>query len=132
MSEIDHYWGYDLSANSLGNLMTADGTLRNQQRIVRRLMTNPQVVNADGSITPADYPLHPNYGAGVSQYVGALFDAAKIRARIRGNMLLEDCVAKLPEPLVDVQQIPEGISCNITYNDAQTGTSQTLSFNVAN
>lgn len=128
--DIFHQWGDDIGVGSGGDLMVVDGAVRNQQRILRRLLTNPQAINADGTITPGDYAQHPDYGAGLPQWVGALFDAAKIRALIRGQMLLESCVARTPEPKIDVQQIPEGISCTIQYTDATTGTSQTLSFNV--
>ena len=128
--DINHLWGNDIAHGSAGDLSTVDGTERNQQRILRRLLTNPQAINADGTVTPGDYAQHPDYGAGLPQYVGALFDAAKIRAKIRGQMLLEDCVMRSPEPVIDVQQIPEGISCSIQYTDATTKTAQTLSFNV--
>jgi hypothetical protein len=128
--DINHLWGNDIAAGSSGDLATVDGAVRNQQRILRRLLTNPQAINADGSITPGDYAQHTDYGAGLPQYVGALYDPAKIRARIRGQMLLEDSVARMPEPQIDVQQIDQGISCSIIYTDTTTGTSQTLSFNV--
>lgn len=128
--DINHLWGNDIGAGSSGDLATVDGSERNQQRILRRLLTNPQAVNADGSITPGDYAAHPDYGGGLPQYVGDNYDAAKIRARIRGQMLLEACVARSPEPQIDVQQIDQGISCTIQYTDATTGASQTLSFSV--
>ena len=128
--DINHLWGNDIENGSSGDLATVDSNVRNQQRILRRLLTNPQVVNPDGTITPGDYAQHPTYGAGLPQYVGALFDSAKIRGLIRGQMLLESCVARTPEPQIDVLQIPEGISCSIQYTDATTNTIQTLSFNV--
>ncbi|ADE12128.1 hypothetical protein [Sideroxydans lithotrophicus] len=128
--DIFHLWGNDIGAGSSGDLATVDGTVRNQQRILRRLLTNPQAINADGSITPGDYAQHPDYGAGLPQYVGDLYDPSKIRARIRGQMLMESCVARTPEPQIDVQQVDQGISCNIQYVDSTTNTPQVLSFNV--
>lgn len=128
--DIYQLWGNDIAADSSGDLMEVDGTVRNQQKILRRLLTNPQAINADGSITPGDYAQHPDYGAGLPQWVGALSEPAKLRALIRGQMLMEDCVARIPEPQIDVQQIDNGISCSIKYTDSTTNTSQTLSFNV--
>lgn len=128
--DIYHLWGNDIASGSSGDLMEVDGTVRNQHKILRRLLTNPQAINADGSITPGDYAQHPDYGAGLPQWVGALYEPAKLRALIRGQMLMEDCVARIPEPQIDVQQIDNGISCSIKYTDSTTNTSQTLSFNV--
>lgn len=117
--DINHFWSGDLSAASTGDLSTIDGSARNQQRVLRRLMTNP-----------GDYAQHPDYGAGLPQQIGLVFDAPKLRALIRGQMLLESFVAKSPEPQITVQKISNGISCDIQYTDAQTDTVQILSFNV--
>lgn len=117
--DINHFWSGDLSAASNGDLSTADADLRAQQRILRRLMT-----------CPGDYAQHPEYGAGLPQQVGQVFDAPRIQALIRGQMLLEESVQRMPEPIINVQKIPSGISCDIQYTDAVTNTSQLLSFNV--
>jgi len=49
---------------------------------------------------------------------------------VRGQVLLEDAVAKLPEPVVEVQPISGGMTVRIRYNDATTNAPQSLSFNV--
>ena len=119
MIDLWHYYGGDLAQSATGDLLGVDGTVKGQQRILRRLLTNP-----------GDYLWHPDYGAGLPAKVGDVFDAAKIRALIRGQILLEAAVARSPEPVIDVQQIPSGLSVNIQYNDAPSGARQTLSFNV--
>ena len=119
MNDIDHFWGGDISASSGGGLMPVSGSQRGIERILRRLMTNP-----------GDYPAHPEYGAGLPGKIGSTFDAPSAKELIRGQMLLEDAVAKTPEPTIDVQQISNGLACNIQYVDAATNTTKTLSFNV--
>ena len=117
--DIYQFWGGDISAASSGDLMTVDGSARGQQRILRRLLTNP-----------GDYSFHPEYGAGLAQWIGGTVDIPKITALIRGQIQLEDAVAKFPAPIITIQAIADGISCNIKYTDAPTNTAQTLSFNV--
>lgn len=119
MKDIYHYFGNDLLVSATGDLQTVDGAVMGQQRILRRLLTNPGA-----------YIWHPEYGAGLPAYVGALIDLPKIRALIRGQMLLESCVSKNPEPVIDLQVIPEGLSAQIQYVDAVTKTAQVLSFSV--
>ena len=118
-NDLYHYFGDDLRASPTGDLQPVDSTVMGQQRILRRLLTNP-----------GTYIWHPEYGAGLARYIGALIDVPKIRALIRGQMLLEAVVAKTPEPVIDLQAIPEGLSAQIQYVDAATQTMQTLSFSV--
>lgn len=119
MSDLNHYIGSDLSASITGDLQTVDGPTRGQQRVLRRLLTNP-----------GDYLFHPTYGAGLGRMVGAVTDVAKITALVRGQVLLEDAVAKVPPPAISVTAIANGVSVNIKYTDAVTKTAQTLSFDV--
>src|SRR5574340_927824 len=119
MHDLYQYFGSDLNASATGDLQPVDSTVRGQQRILRRLLTNP-----------GDYLWHQDYGAGLPRIVGGMRDIPKIRALIRGQILLEDAVAKTPEPQIDVQEIQDGLMCTIIYVDAATNAPQTLSFNV--
>ncbi|MGH8259015.1 MAG: phage tail protein, partial [Steroidobacteraceae bacterium] len=113
-----------------GDLATAAGLTRGQQRILRRLMTNP--VDAVNGIPP-DYIWEPNYGAGLPRFIGKPFDRQKITAVILANILLEDSVAQSPPPLVTLRQLsadPTGFWVGITYTDDETGVPMTLSFTV--
>lgn len=121
MNDLSHYYGNDLAASPTGDLAYLDGPVRGQQRILRRLLT-----------CPGDYIWHPDYGAGLPQYVGQLVDIAKIRALILGQMRLEDCVARSPDPDINVQAIPQGLTVAIRYLDASSKTTQLLSFSVTN
>jgi phage baseplate assembly protein W len=120
--DLYHYFGNDLQPGNTGDLLPIDGTVRGQQRILRRLLTNP-----------GDYLWQPDYGAGLPAYIGQAVDTGKIVALIRSQIALEACVAPLPLPEITVAQLStetSGFTVNIRYNDAQTKTPQILSFNV--
>lgn len=124
--DLNHLWGQDVVTSPTGDLGIATDATRSQQRVIRRLLTNP--LDANG---PPDYAMHPDYGAGLARYVGRNVDLAKMRALIRGQMLLEDSVAKNPQPQITLTQPdPTTLSVYIRYTIAGSGTPATLSFNV--
>jgi hypothetical protein len=128
LNDLFHYWGTDLTPGPTGDLQTVGGTVRGQQRILRRLLTNPAT-----DTTPGDYIFEDTYGGGLPSFIGQTFDKQKITARINGQMLLEDAVAPIPPPVIDVAPIGTdntAFSVSITYQDAATNTQVTLSFNV--
>jgi hypothetical protein len=118
-SELNHTVGGDLVIGPTGDLSLSSGLQRSQQRILRRLLTNP-----------GDYIWNPTYGAGLPSYIGTLADLGKVRSVIRQQMLLEDSVAKQPEPQVAVTAIQNGLQVSVRYQDAQSKTPAILSFNV--
>lgn len=120
INDLSHYWGGDLGVSSGGDLAPASGTLRGQQRVLRRLLTNP-----------GDYLFHPTYGAGLPARVGSTDSAAEITALIRGQLRLEEAVANTPAPVITVTPIPNGLAAQIQYTDAPTGQPVTLNFNVS-
>lgn len=130
LNDLYHYFGGDLSPSATADLNPVNGSLRGQQRILRRLLTNPREILATGEVLPPDYIFHPEYGAGLARKVGDVLDVPKITALIRGQILMEESVAKTPEPQILVQEIPSGIACTIRYVDAITKSPAVLSFNV--
>ena len=119
MNDLNHYVGGDLSLSPTGDLSTVSDMERGKQRILRRLITNP-----------GDYLFHPEYGAGLGQYVGALMNVPEITGLIRGQILLEDCVAKTPQPVITVSGQNDTLSATISYTDSPSGEPVTLSFEV--
>ncbi|HHW4679684.1 MAG TPA: hypothetical protein ACQGQH_09710 [Xylella sp.] len=85
--------------------------------------------------TPGDYLFYQDYGAGLPQYVGQPADIAKIRALIRGQMRLEEAVAKSPAPVIAVTHVRGGdgggFAVSIKYHYAVTGQPVSLNFNVS-
>lgn len=130
LTDIDHFWGSDAGVSATADLGTVEVTSRGQQRVLRRLLTNPRAILPDGSVLPPDYPFHADYGAGLPRYIGLAVDPAEIVALIRGQILLEDSVARTPAPQITVAQTPGVLSISIRYTDAATSTPATLSFNV--
>ncbi len=123
ISDLNHLWGGDLGSSPSGDIALSSGTQRGQQRVLRRLLTNP-----------GDYVFQPSYGAGLPQYVGQLLDVGTVVALIRSQILLEDSVAKTPPPQINVRQTPTdltGFAVTIGYTDALTKKATVLSFNVS-
>lgn len=90
---------------------------RTDYRILRRLMTAPRT-----DTSPGEYWCHPEYGAGLRQYIGQPLDVAKISALIKAQVLLEDGVAKSPAPVVTVtssasDEAAGGFSVSIQYTN---------------
>ena len=131
MSDLNHFFGGDLSLSATGDIAKVDGSNQGMQRVLRRLLTNPAALDSSGNVTVAgDYIFHPNYGAGLPRMVGDTVNIAKIKGVIRGQILLEACVARNPAPIITVTEIQGGVSVYIRYNDAQSGRPTALSFDV--
>jgi phage baseplate assembly protein W len=122
MSELFHQWGSDMLLGPTGDLVSIQGTTAGQQRVLRRLLTNP-----------GDYVWQPAYGAGLAQFIGSPTSAARIRAVVRSQIFREPAVARQPEPVIDVIFGGNGdgsVYVGIRYVDADTGETQLLSFSV--
>ena len=120
MSDVFQQYGGDLAVAPSGDLATVAGTLLGQQRVLRRLLTNP-----------GDYLWNPGYGAGLAQFVGQPANAARIRSVIRSQIFQESAVAQSPAPVIDVAADASGnVTVQIVYSDSTTGETQVLSFTV--
>ncbi len=120
MPDIFHQYGSDLAIGPGGDLAQAAASLLGQQRVLRRLLTNP-----------GDYLWNPSYGAGLAQFVGQPASASRIRSVIRSQIFQEAAVARKPEPVIDVQAVPDGsVIVQLRYADSASGQTQVLSFSV--
>ncbi len=120
MQDAALLWGQDLGASSIGDIALVSGTALQQQRVLRRLLTNP-----------GDYIWNPAYGAGLAQFVGTPCNVAAIRATIRSQIFMESSVARLPEPVIDVSSASDGsVYVQIRYVDSASSSTQVLSFSV--
>jgi hypothetical protein len=118
MPDLSHAFATDLALSPNGDLATVQGPALGQQRVLRRLLTNP-----------GDYIWNLTYGAGLAGFIGQPTDIARIRALIRSQIFKESAVARTPEPLIDVQPGTNGaVAVHIRYADSDTGQTQTLSF----
>ncbi len=120
MQDVSLLWGQDLTVSATGDLALATSTELSQQRVLRRLLTNP-----------GDYIWQPGYGAGLGQFVGQPVNASMIQSVIRSQVLLESTVAQTPEPVISVAGSSDGsVYVDVRYVDADTGSTQILSFSV--
>ncbi len=124
MADASHQWGSDLLTGATGDIATVSGATLGQQRVLRRLLTNP-----------GDYIWQLDYGAGLARFIGQPVSVAQIRAVIRSQIFKEPAVARQPEPLIDVQTAPGGASgtvyVHIRYVDAESSQTQIISFSLA-
>jgi hypothetical protein len=112
--------GGDLSVGPTGDLAVADGTMLTQQRVLRRLVTNP-----------GDYIWQLSYGAGLGRFVGQPGAPAAIGGVTRAQLLQEAAVASSPPPVVTAVAGNDGtVITALTYTDATTGQASTLSFSL--
>ena len=123
LNDLSQYMGADLSPSSTGDLQSCTNSLRSQQRVLRRLLTNP-----------GDYIFQLDYGTGLAKYIGQTTNIPEITALIKGQLFLEDSVGQSPEPIINVTPInggiTGGISVEILYSDAATGQPVNLNFSV--
>jgi hypothetical protein len=91
-------WGGDLSVGPSGDIAVSPIQLETQQRIVRRLLTNP-----------GNYIWHTDYGAGLGSYVGLPYSSNTIENTILGQLLYEQLVVAAPPPSVQISQSPGGV-----------------------
>lgn len=117
--DLAHWFGQDLNAAASGDLLAVDGIAKGQQRVLRRLLTNP-----------GDYIDVPNYGAGLAAKIGQPFDGAACAALIKAHMFQEPAVARDPAPVINVSQISNGLFVALSYTDSDSGQSVPLSFSV--
>ena len=119
LDDIDHAWGEDLALGPTGDLGRANGPLRSEQRVIRRLMTNL-----------AEYIWQPEYGGSLPARIGTLINLGSIQTQIRGQMLLEPSVARIPAPTVAVREIVGGVAVNVTYTSLPDKQPISLSFDL--
>ena len=123
MADISHQWGADLQVGPTGDLAIVSGVELGQQRVLRRLLTNLD-----------DYIWQLTYGAGLARFIGQPGSTVRTRALIRSQIFKESAVARVPEPLIDVQVALNGapgtVYVHIRYVDAPSGETQALTFSL--
>jgi hypothetical protein len=120
LDDLAHVFGQDLQLSATGDLARVNRATRTDQRVLRRLLTNP-----------GGYMFHANYGAGLPAKVGENLDIAKLRALIRGQMFLEAAVVRVPEPVITLNPISGGVAAQVQYLALPDKQPVSLSFNVS-
>ena len=117
MGDISHSFGQDIDLSAGGDyLYVSDET---QQHVIKRLLT------AAGADLWAQ-----TYGAGLGQFVGQPLNLTAITNAILSQIYQESSVAQLPAPTITATQQNTAVVVTVSYADAVTGQTQTLSFSL--
>jgi phage baseplate assembly protein W len=108
----------DLALTPSGSLSPISGVDLSQQRVLRRLLTNP-----------GDYIWHPDYGAGLGLMVGRPVDRLAIQTLVTAQMAQEASVCQQPAPVVTVTSNQNG-SVYVGIQYTVINTNQTASLNL--
>lgn len=122
MFDIFHNWGDDLAVGNSGDLALSSGSDTINQRILRRLLTNP-----------GDYIWNLDYGGGLGQFVGQPVDSREIEGVIRTQLLREAAISVSPPPgiVTTVTDAAGGnVAVAITYSAPASPRAVTLNFNI--
>ena len=132
MAGVDIYldWGGDIDWAASGDVSVATGVTLANQRLARRLFTNPEERSADGTVTQVgDYPLEQTYGKGLGKTIEQLDTPDRrnqimnaIREAVREEYELID--QKIP-PVIDFFDRREtgllGVTIQYTLRDGSRG-----------
>ena len=122
MFDIFHNCGEDLRVGNGGDLALASGTDVINQRVLRRLLTNP-----------GDYIWNQDYGGGLASFVGQPVNSREIEAVISTQLLQETAIPVSPVPRVvtTITDNAQGsVVVNISYADPDASAPVTLNFTV--
>jgi phage baseplate assembly protein W len=120
MADLALQFGGDLAVGPTGDLALADGATLTQQRVLRRLLTNP-----------GDYIWQLSYGAGLAQFIGQPGAPAAISGVARMQMQLERAVAVAPAPMVTAVAGVDGtVTLSLNYTNADSEQTSLLSFSL--
>lgn len=120
MCDLALTFGADLDIDATGDLAVSSGTQLGQDRVLRRLLTNP-----------GNYIWNLTYGAGLARYLGHPAAATRIAAVAKSQMRLESIVSQKPGPSVSAAVEKDGVvTLSISYVDADTGATQLLALPV--
>lgn len=119
LDDCAHWWGSDLILSPTGDLARASGVLRSQQRVLRRLLTNP-----------GDYLCHIDYGGGLPKQIGLVNEPTRIKGIIVGQMRKEASVSQASALTINIVPTLNGISAGIHYVVEPQRSPSSLSFSV--
>ena len=120
MADLALQFGGDLEISQTGDLAIVESSLLVQQRVMRRLLTNP-----------SQYIWQINYGAGLGQFVGQAGNPNLVSGLIRKQLQLESQVMKEPAPSVTASMTDGNtLTVSIDYVESETNETSQLSFSV--
>ena len=120
MADAALVWSGDLALNTTGDLSMVAGAELTQQRVLRRLLTNPH-----------SYIWHSDYGGALGAFVGSTAGPHDIEGVLRRQLYLEAAVGRHPEPVITTNRLSDGgIFVDLAYADGAVASPQSLTFSV--
>ena len=108
MPDIYLPWGGDMLVDQSGNVVLAENWDEVSQKLERDLLTTPAIQQTDGTLSVADCVFHPDYGAGLRQFLGQLTIAGiiqQIQTKTLSQIRQNPNIATSPAPVVAFQVI---------------------------
>jgi hypothetical protein len=123
--EIALDWSGDFQYDSTGDLILAIDTpsapTATNQRLIRLILTSPNIVVKGQPVAFADDIFHPTWGAGLRAYVDETFNAATLQRlanRIRQQLAADPAVAPSPAPTIALNMVGvNAATLSIVYTD---------------
>lgn len=118
--EVDLPWGGDFTYDATGDLVLATGDNAIRERLIRMILTSPNLVVDGVAIGFADDIYHPTWGAGLRAQVGETMNATQQNAlagRIRQQLAADASVATSPPPSVAYSTSGNAMFLKVTYYD---------------
>jgi alpha-beta hydrolase superfamily lysophospholipase len=123
--EVSLDWSGDFQYDSTGDLIlavdTTDAPTATNQRLIRLILTAPNIVVNGQPVAFADDIFHPTWGAGLRAYVDDTFNATtlqKLTNHIMQMLSADPAVAASPRPTVTSNMVgPNAATVAITYTD---------------
>lgn len=94
-------WRGDFQLLPNGSIGFVGGVHRLEQRVIRRVLTNPREILANGVLVTSDYLFDQNYGTGATRIIGQPIDPdaiAKLTAKIRAGVIVDEGVDSSQSP----------------------------------
>lgn len=118
MADLNCPWDSDLQLGPTAGLAVVTGDAETQQRLARRLLTNPGDLLSDQT-----------YGAGLGRFIGSPVNVPKVQAIIKQQALLEATIASVSNVTVTSDTLGNVIA-TVAYVDA-AGTNSALTLSTA-
>lgn len=117
MIDLKLTWGSDLEIASFGDFDIVSGPDLTKQRLLRRLLTNPN-----------DYIWQGDYGAGLAQFVGVTTNMDRLTGTVRKQTLKEPSIDRSQPIKVDLHASSgsDRISLNIQFKDVADELAQSV------
>lgn len=107
---VDVPWEGDFSVDELGNTNIAEGDIAYVQRLIRRLLTSPRLLDAytKRAVAAPDYIFEPEFGAGLRRLINMPVRQEEIQRLVSGQILADEETSKAVRPDIRTEVLDDG------------------------